>query len=188
MLRRFTIPLMLLAALMGCASRRAQLGAGATTLPSGLSQAVIVPSVEATCIPPQGWVMQPLKESKNHAHQLWLSPTGDTAYGVIRFSLPLPIGPDTVLWFFLREMRATEGEARLVSKRRDPELKGLRFVAEGGLYVVRTNLTTRGLRGWAVYAGTLRNRDIRPDELSLAELARENTETGVDANSRSVRP
>jgi hypothetical protein len=132
--------------------------------------------------------MQPLKETKNHSHQLWLSPTGNTAYGVIRFSLPLPVGPDTVLYFFLREMRASEGEARLISKRRDPQLKGLGFVAEGGLYVVRTNLTTRGLRGWAVYAGTLRARPVLPNELSLAELAREETETGVDGNPRAAKP
>ena len=132
--------------------------------------------------------MDPLKQTKNHAHQVWVSPTGHTAYGVIRFSLPLPVGPDTVLWFFIREMRASEGEARLISKRRDPQLKGLRFVAEGGRYVVRANLTTRGLRGWAVYAGTRRDREILPSELSLAELAREKTETGVDGNPRAVRP
>ena len=132
--------------------------------------------------------MEPLKQTKNHAHQVWVSPTGHTAYGIIRFTLPLPVGPDTVLWFFLREMRASEGEARLISKRRDAQLKGLRFVAEGGQYIVRSNLTTKGLRGWAVYAGTRRDREILPSELSLAELAREKTETGVDRNPSAVRP
>ena len=132
--------------------------------------------------------MDPLKQTKNHAHQAWISPSGHTAYGVIRFSRPLPMSPDTVLWFFLREMRISEGEAWLISKRRDPQLKGLRFSAEGGRYALRANLTTRGLGGWAVYAGTRRDREILPSELSLAELAREKTETGVDGNPGAAKP
>lgn len=174
---------------IGCASGRpSRLVESPTALPSGLGGPTVVTAVEAACVPPLGWSARPLKESKNHTHQVWLSPTENTAYGVIRFPLPLPVGPDTVLYFFLREMRASEGEARLVSKQRDKQLKGLRFVAEGGLYVVRTNLTTRGFEGWAVYAGTRRGRAILPNELSLAELARENTQTGVDENPRSVKP
>jgi hypothetical protein len=174
---------------LGCASPKATAPSAApSTLPSGLGERSFVPSVEAACAPPAEWSMRPLKQSKNHTHQVWLSPTGNTAYGVIRFSLPLPVGPDTVLYFFLREMRASEGEARLISKRKDSQLKGLRFVAEGGLYVVRTNLTTKGLRGWAVYAGTRRGHDILPNELSLAELARENTKVEVDGNPASVKP
>ncbi len=174
---------------IGCASGRPpRLVESPTTLPSGLGEPRVVPALEAACVPPLGWSARPLKASTNHIHQVWLSPTENTAYGVIRFSLPLPVGPDTVLYFFLREMRASEGEARLLSKRRDNQLKGLRFVAEGGLYVVRTNLTTRGFRGWAVYAGTRRGRAILPSELSLAELARENTQTGIDENSPSVKP
>jgi hypothetical protein len=181
--------LLIMVALTGCAAHKASTArAFPATLPAGLSKRIVVPSVQAACAPPIGWSMEPLKQTKRHAHQIWLSPTESTAYGVIRFSLPLPVGPDTVLHFFLREMRASEGEARLISKRRDSELKGLRFVAEGGKYVVRANLTTRGFRGWAVYAGTVRDRDILPNELLLAELARENTETGVDANPPSAKP
>ena len=171
----------------GCASRGASVS-GAATRPTGLAHPIYVDAVEAACVPPSGWLMRPLKQGSNFAHQIWVSPGGDTAYGVIRFSLPLPVGPETVLFFFLREMRASEGEARLVSKQRDAQLKGLRFVAEGGKYFTRTNLTTRGFRGWAVYAGTLRDRPILHNELSAAELARENTETGVDANPPSARP
>ena len=172
----------------GCASRQAPRAAGPSTAPTVLAERTVVPAVEAACRPPADWEMRPLKEGKNHTHQVWVSPTGNTAYGVIRFSLPLPVGPDTTLYFFLREMRASEGEAKLISKRRDAQLKGLRFVAEGGLYVVRTNLTTRGFRGWAVYAGTLRGRPILPSELAVAELAREETETGVDGNPRAAKP
>jgi hypothetical protein len=137
-------------------------------------------TVEALVVPPVGWTAQPLKHSNRHDHQIWLSPSGSTSYGVIRFKLPLPLSPETVLQKgFLPEMRRTEGEATLLSSERDPTLPGLRFVAEGGKHIVRTNLTTRGFKGWAVYAGTLRDRPEVPDELAIAELAREQTAVGA---------
>jgi hypothetical protein len=188
MTARGLLPTILFASIglvVGCASKHAS---RMVPEPAGLSEPVVLSTVQARCAPPVGWALQPREQSKTHTQELWFSPTGDTAYGVIRFSLPLPVGADTVLWFFLRELRQREGEARLISKQQDPQLNGLRFVAEGGKYLVRTNLTTSGFHGWAVYAGTRRDRDIRQDELEMAELARENTETGVDANPSSVRP
>jgi hypothetical protein len=132
---------------------------------------------EAAVVPPVGWQKEPLKTSDRHKHQVWLSPSGNTAYGVIRFTMPLPVGPDLALRHgILPEMRRTEGEATLISSQRDDRLPGLRFVAEGGKYRLRTNLMTRGWKGWAVYAGTLRENDVNPAELELAELARERTE------------
>lgn len=137
-------------------------------------------AVEALVTPPVGWRAEPLKASGKHNHQVWLSPSGNTAYGVIRFKMPLPVGSDAALRFgILPEMRRTEGEARLISSERDSSLPGLRFVAEGGLYRLRSNLITRGWRGWAIYAGTLRDKEIVPDELALAELAREHTTVGL---------
>jgi hypothetical protein len=136
-------------------------------------------TVEATVVPPVGWTAQPLKHSSRHDHQIWLSPSGNTAYGVIRFKLPLPLSPQSVLQMgFLPEMKRTEGEATLLSSGRDPSLPGIRFVAQGGKHVVRTNLTTRGFKGWAVYAGTVRGQPENPDELAIAELAREQTAVG----------
>ncbi|CAA9390757.1 MAG: hypothetical protein AVDCRST_MAG64-1188 [uncultured Phycisphaerae bacterium] len=137
-------------------------------------------SVEAMVVPPLGWRADPLKSSAKHQHQVWISPSGNTAYGVIHFKMPLPVGADAALRFgILPEMRRTEGEARLVSSRRDRDLPGLRFEAEGGQYHLRSNLITRGRQGWAVYAGTLRAKEIVPDELALAELAREHTAVGL---------
>jgi hypothetical protein len=40
-------------------------------------------------------------------------------------------------------------------------------------------MITRGWKGWAIYAGTLRSKEIVPDELALAELAREHTRVGL---------
>jgi hypothetical protein len=134
--------------------------------------------VQARVAPPVGWKLDPYKTSSSHKHAVWLSPTGRTAYGVIYFSLPLPVGHDVTLWGFINEMRRSEGEATLVSKQWDENLRGLRFVARGGRYVVRTNLIVRGFHGWACYAGTLRDQEVMADELALAEQAREHTGFG----------
>lgn len=146
----------------------------------GLDPPVVLLPIEAEVMPPAGWRADPLKSSDKHAHQVWISPSGNTAFGVIRFKLPLPVGPDLALRFgFLPEMKKAEGEARLLSSRSDPDLPGLRFVAEGGLYRLRASMITRGWRGWAIYAGTLRDQPVMPGELALAELARDSTAVGI---------
>jgi hypothetical protein len=130
--------------------------------------------------PPRGWQPDSLKRTGRHAHQAWISPSGHTAYGVIRMNLPLPfIGPDRVLKGFLDEMRRSEGQATLLSRTTDRRLPGIRFVAEGGQYKLRTNLVVRGFRAWAVYAGTRRDAEEVPGELNLAEQARELTKIGA---------
>jgi hypothetical protein len=151
-----------------------------TTLPepTGLLAPAYMDAVGATVTPPVGWRQDPLKSSSRHTHQVWVSPSGRTAYGVIHFSLPLPVGYDPVLWYFMREMRRVEGEGVLLSKQWDPNLRGLRFVAQGKLYTVRPSLLLRGFKGWAIYAGTLNNQPTEPAELDLAERARERTITG----------
>jgi len=150
------------------------------TTDDALSDPFADEELESVVVPPAGWTADPVKRSRNHAHQAWLSPSRRTAYGVIRINLPLPfIGPDVVLPRFLEQMRESEGEAELLSRRNDPRLPGIRFVAEGGQYRLRANLVTRGFRAWAVYAGTLRSEPEQPDELQLAEAAREETRVGT---------
>lgn len=139
--------------------------------------------LDALVAPPPGWIADPLKKSDRHAHRVWLSPTRDTAYGVIHFTLPWPVGPDMALWGFLNEMKKSEGESKLLSKEQDKSLPGLRFVAEGGLYTVRGNMTVRGWEGWTVYAGTSRKREVRADELEMAQTARDHTAVGPPRGS-----
>ena len=147
---------------------------------TALSEPFGFSALEAVVRPPVGWNADPIKRTHSHAHQAWLSPSRRTAYGVIRMDLPLPfIGPDVVLPRFIKQMRQSEGEARLLSRQNDSRLPGIRFVAEGGLYRLRANLVTRGFRAWAVYAGTLRSDAEMPDELQLAEAAREETRIGT---------
>ena len=167
--------------LFGCASHRKASAVPSTLPTTQLSNRAANADVEAVVAPPIGWRAEPLKSSSRHSHQVWIAPSDNTAYGVIRFSLPFPVGSDLVLWGFLREMRRTEGEAALVSKAWDENLSALRFVADGGRYRVRVNLFVDGWRGWAVYAGTRRGREIAQNELELAERAREHTSVGTGA-------
>ena len=84
-------------------------------------------------------------------------------------------------------MKRTEGKATLIKKENDPNLPGLRFVAEGGLYRVRSNLIVDGFNGWVVYAATRVNAAVDPVELDIAEKARESTRVNVESESDASR-
>jgi hypothetical protein len=142
---------------------------------SGLRTPTADTDVMALVMPPRGWRADPLKTSPSHKHQVWVSPTGDTAYGVIHFQMPLPVGVNFALYGFIRQMKQTEGDATLISQEDDDKLPGIRFVAEGGRYRIRANLLVNGFEGWAIYAGTLRGRPTDDAELILAQHAREQT-------------
>jgi hypothetical protein len=172
--------LMVLPALAGCQSRSPVLATDRSfVFCEGLDDPQALAEVQAIVVPPAGWTPDPLKQSSRHTHQVWISPSGNTAYGVIRMRLPLPVGPDLVLWGFMNEMKRSEGEGRLLAKEDDDTLPGLRFIAEGGRYRVRTNLITSGRTAWAIYAGTLRGKPTDQAELHLAERARESTSPGL---------
>lgn len=182
------IVIVVLIALAGCRATPDSPSADDAPLPSTFattSLAGLVPpthssTFDATIAPPLGWEADTIKRSKSHVHQAWKSPTGHTAYGIIRFQLPLPVGHEMALIGFLQNMRKSEGEATLIEKRRDPETGAIDFVADGGLYRVRTILSVRGAGGWAVYAGTLRDRQVHENELELALRARQHTRVRTD--------
>jgi hypothetical protein len=147
-----------------------------TTL--GSAPAVYNSDVFAICAPPAGWKPDPLKSSPNHTQQVWLSPSGATAYGVIHFKMPLPVGQNMALQGFLDNMKSEQGRATLIERQDDPNLPGIRFVADDKRYRIRTNLIVRGWEGWAIYAGTFVNQPVNAAELQLAERAREQTKVG----------
>jgi hypothetical protein len=159
-------------------------------LSTGLMDPEPLEAVDAVVVPPVGWKAEPFKGSERHAHQVWLSPTDKTAYGVIHFGLPLPVPATWVLGSFLDEMKKSEGEANVIGQpTKDDSLPGVRFTVEGGDYKMRINLICKGFRGWAVYAGTRRNQEEIPAELELAEKARENTKVGeAKATSGQASP
>ena len=157
-------------------------------LPDSLGPVQNLADLDAQCPPPKGWRPDPLKASDRHTHQVWISPSHDTAYGVIHFNLPLPVGVGIVHWQFLREMKKTTGEAREISRADDPQLPGLRFVCEGGLYLMRVNLVVRGMHGWAIYAGTIREHPINEPELDQALLAQEHTRLGASNSTATTSP
>jgi hypothetical protein len=177
--------LLLMALVVGCAGQRtatmrADLEAPTATGDAALFEPVLLPESNVLTAPPVGWRVEPVKRSARHTHHIWLSPSGQTAYGVIHFTMPaiaqvIPVPLDWVLRGYLDEMRKDQGEAVLLSKQRDPNLPGLRFVAEGGLYRTWTNLITSGRHGWAIYAGVLRDKPLSLHELELAREARDRT-------------
>jgi hypothetical protein len=149
---------------------------------TGLQQPTPLETVQAVVTPPAGWQPQPLKTSDRHVHQIWLSPSGDTAFGVIRFRLPWPVGTGLVMRKFLEEMRRLEQRATVLSRAYDEDLPGLRFTAEGAIHTIRVNLITHGFRGWAIYAGTYTGKVPNLAELELAERAREATAPGLPSD------
>jgi hypothetical protein len=172
---RLALTLMLLMLATGCC--QGQPAYVPTTRPAGagLSVPTVDPLLHAAVVPPLGWHPDPVKLTPNSRHQVWISPGKSTAYGVIAFHMPLPVGEGLALRGFLQRMQETEGESNRLDRRDDPALDGIRFVAEGGLYTIRGNLTTDGRSGWVVYAGTLRKQPVNDAELRLAEQAREAT-------------
>jgi hypothetical protein len=160
------------------AAPRANLPATNPALYALLADPEYSAELHALIVPPIGWQPSVLPAKFNAFHQVWVSPSGRTAYGIIRFSLPLPLPHDPVLWVFMKEMRKKEGQADLLQKGWDADRRGLRAVIAGRRYTIRTTITIRGLSGWITYAGTLRNEPLETGELETAEAARERTELG----------
>lgn len=166
-------------------------GCGSTTPPmptsqsirqaatSGLQPPVADDRLKAIVVPPIGWKPEPAKVSPKHRHQIWISPGGTTAYGVIYFSLPIPVGSNWALDGFLRQMRNTEGTANLINRQDDDRLPGIRFVADGAFYTVHGNLTAAGFHAWVVYAASVRAKPVNSAELKTAEFAREQTRVNL---------
>ena len=179
-------PLTLLAAAplaAGCAGALNRAPAPAVPVRVELAPPDYERDLRATVRPPAGWDRQPAEASLNSTNQLWLSPTGDTAFGVISFWLPLPVGTDAVVPVYLNEMARRDGRADVVSREADESLRAVRLVADSDTFRTRTTLIVRGLRGWAVYAGTLQARPIDPAHLAAAEAAREAVRLGDESDA-----
>lgn len=158
---------------------------------AGVGHGFFEQRVEAFVVPPRGWKMDPPKRSERHTHLAWISPTSDTAYGVIYATIPgyVPVAlmpsrmlHDQVLVRFLIAMREDQGEAKLLSKRWDEQADKMHFQAEGGLYRIECILTVRGYSVWNVYVGRLRERDENAREIEIAEKARRSTRVGREAD------
>lgn len=185
---RFLIVLLPSLLLAGCGAKPS---APAKTLPTTqaalLTEPQYVESVRATCRPPAGWSAEPLKKTKSSEHQIWISPSGDTAYGVlnVRHLLMALASNERILHEFLDGMLKTEGAADLLEKSPDPHIAGgrggIRFIARGGTYTVRANLTSTGRNAWVWYAGSQTGKPVREDELRVAEFARDQTVVGTES-------
>lgn len=159
--------LLLVALLTGCRSAPKP-----TTQPKSSDY---VAQLRADCPAPAGWKASLLSTDNRHAHMLWLSPTGQTAYAIIHINLPFPVAPELVLWVTMREMKRIEGESTLISSNRDPTDQTLRFIAQGRDHVMDARLLVQGFEAWVIYAGTFRDKPVNPKELDQAEKSREMT-------------
>ncbi len=155
-------------------------------LVGGIGEGFFEDRVEAFVVPPDGWRLDPPKGSDQHTHLTWISPSGDTAYGVIY--IELPVYAFATKWMheiafdrFIDQMRQDQGEAQLHAKRWNGSEKQMEFEVEGGLYRMQAFLSLRGTSGWAVYSGRLRERQINPDEMAIAHRARDATLVGREA-------
>lgn len=146
--------------------------------------------VEAFVVPPARWKLDPPKISARHTHLAWISPSGDTAYGVIYARIPgyVPVAlmPQRMLHAETLErviaaMRDDQGEATLLRQRWDGRARRMHFKAEGGLYRIDSVLSVRGHSAWVLYVGRLREHEPNEPEIVLARRARESTRVGLEA-------
>ena len=149
-----------------------------TDHPTNLVSHAFVGDLNATPAPPHGWALDEPRVDPDSYQLVWISPTGRTAYGVIRFNLPLPLGHDLALFGFLRTMRAQDGQADLLDKQWDEARQALRFVVRGARYELSAPMVVRGSKGWVSYAGTRVDAPVIASEKAIAEQARDRTRFG----------
>jgi hypothetical protein len=126
-------------------------------------------------LPPEGWEADPLKRDDKSVRALWVSPTKATAYGVVSFDLPLPLGPGWTLPGFIAETQRVVGPTRLVSSSKDENSGGVQFAADLPLYKLEGVLWTRGFTGWVTYVSTEKSVPLQEAEYKAATTARDET-------------
>ena len=162
----------------------------------GVGRGYFEPRVEAFVVPPRGWSLDKDKATDEHTNLTWLSPTRDTAYGVIFARVPgwVPVAfiparslHETVLNKFMEKMKEDQGEATVVSQQWNDDRDRLEFVARGTTYTLDAYLTVRGYDVWTVYRGTFTGKTASATELELAGKARDATGVGRDAAKSATR-
>jgi hypothetical protein len=127
--------------------------------------------------PPPGWRFELTSESERHEHVTWISPGNNTAFGIVYFRMPLPVGHELAFKYgFLAEMRRKEGRAEVLEKRWDQEMEGLRFTVESRFFHVEAKFFVRGMEGWAIYAGSRLGYPVDEEEFETAQRVREAAE------------
>ena len=151
-----------------------------TTAPASRPVATAASPAElrAQPVPPANWRPEPTERDKQSVRQVWVSPTRETGYGIVYFSMPLPFGPGLALPGFIGETTKAKGPTTLISRQADPRTGGISFIADLPLYRMHGIIQTRGFSGWVVYATTTRGHPVQDDEFALAVQARDATNVG----------
>lgn len=127
--------------------------------------------------PPSDWRYELTSQSERHEHVTWISPGGNTAFGIVYFRMPFPVGHELAFKYgFLAEMRRKEGVAKVLEKHWDRQIEGLRFVVESKFFHVEAKFFVRGSEGWAIYAGQRLNNPVIEEEFETAKRVREKAE------------
>ncbi|MEM8874613.1 MAG: hypothetical protein AAGD32_10175 [Planctomycetota bacterium] len=176
--------MLLLLLVIGCSKQAPPLTAqqqAATRAATQTAAGQYIDNLEAVATPPVGWALDDVKTGDNYIHYVWLSPTGKTAYGIVRFTPPIYVwanefGHNAAFNFgFKPAMKDDQGYVKVLDKSWDGEARMLVFEVEGGTYTTRNHFRVRGRRGWTVYAGTFTGETPIAEELALAIEARNAT-------------
>lgn len=156
--------------------------------PSASAELLTFQTFAVNGTPPAGWTFKTNSINDRSEHVTWVSPSGATAYGAIFFKLPFPVGHELAFTRgFLAEMRKREGEPEVLDKRWDDEIGGIRFTVRSPRYTVEAKFFVKGLRGYAVYAGTRTDLPTSDPELAEARAARESTRFAREINAKERR-
>jgi hypothetical protein len=137
----------------------------------GLLPPIVTRTVSITCSVPPYWQQLPLKKTLLYTHEQWRAPDHRAGVGVAYFHTPIPLSPETIIWFAKGQYTQTAGKdpnGRLIGQWTDSSGRAW-FEAENSLYHVRGYAMTRGLEAWIVYSGYRVKSCPQPDEIDLAE-------------------
>jgi hypothetical protein len=136
----------------------------------GLLPPIATPPVSVTCSVPPYWQQLPLKKTLLYTHEQWRAPDHHAGMGVAYFHTPVPMAPETIIWFAKSQYTQTAAKdpnGHLISEWTDAAGRAW-FEAENSTYHVRGYAMTRGFEAWIVYSGYRVRAHPDPDEIDLA--------------------
>jgi hypothetical protein len=141
---------------------------------NGLAQPRAVQDVQVTCAPPDFWDMLPLHKTLLYSHQQWRSPDRLVGMGVAHVRTPIPLAPQTIIWFAKQQYSASDSHygngGRLLGQWTDT-LGRAWFEAENDTYHVTGCAMTHGFDAWIVYSGYRVNAHPTESEIALSAKA-----------------
>lgn len=133
---------------------------------SGLKAPEVAEAVRVQASTPASWSLHAVERRALYTHQQWKSASAKTAVGVIYARLPLPLGPDTLLWLGRQQYAKQGSDGRQIANWTDA-LGRRWFEAETDKYHTRGYAIVTGLDAWIVYMGYRIDTSPEPADISL---------------------